>query len=518
MRICCVFAALMLIFIVITNFAYGECPPSSGVMGKDVSKLAPDFFRQVLSKSGIQYSDFAYNALVYWANQEKTDAYWNPLATTWNMESKSCLFDSNSAGVQNYVDEDTGITATANTLKYSYGFYQPIVNMLNLNAFNEQELKAAIRHWIGYSAYEDRLVNYWHDTYPSPIAEASVVTQQHTSQVTLTLYIHEGDANGPAIPGATVTGHDGSGNSFQGTTDSTGSVLMKGVQGTWSFTASSYSSAYCISNWNMSIMEDCSRHAFLIPYMPSQGSGIPEVHLVTLNLYVHEGDVNGPVISGATVRDQTGSNDYNNTLITDVNGLVTMVDGPGIWHLSAYAPGYEYNSWSQSITSDGTKHAFLKKHVYIPSHPGTSNNTSTAFVPSYSPASNNISGYMPVSKSYSPVSSIVGKWSFQRDLRCSGHFMPNSMIDFNKDGTQTWETGTDNYWVWKWVQNGDNIRWEPEQDNLVTIGSTTYIPASFEGTINGNTMSGTWISLNDPAPRATSGCWKAIKVDTGVSI
>ena len=72
--------------------------------------------------------------------------------------------------------------------------------------------------------------------------------------VTLTLYVHDGSQGGPIIQDATVTGHDGSGNNFQQTTDSNGYVTINGDSGTWSFSASA--SGYGINNWDQDITEN----------------------------------------------------------------------------------------------------------------------------------------------------------------------------------------------------------------------------------------------------------------------
>lgn len=85
--------------------------------------------------------------------------------------------------------------------------------------------------------------------------------QQPTSHVTLTLYVHDGDTNGPVISGAQVTGQDGSENSFQQTTDNNGYVTIDGTQGTWSFTASA--PGYETNGWSQSITLTCTKHAFL---------------------------------------------------------------------------------------------------------------------------------------------------------------------------------------------------------------------------------------------------------------
>jgi len=138
----------------------------SQIEGKCVATYAPGFFSRVLSEAGIPYSDFAYNALENWATCEFTNAMWNPLATTWTSGIDASLrSDFNSNGgypVQNYLAEDTGIEATASTLKLTY--YKSIVEMLKLKAFDDQGIRSGLETWGG-SGYEDTLVSEWQKAY-----------------------------------------------------------------------------------------------------------------------------------------------------------------------------------------------------------------------------------------------------------------------------------------------------------------------------------------------------------------
>jgi hypothetical protein len=186
-------------------------------------------------------------------------------------------------------------------------------------------------------------------------------------QVTLTLYVHEGSRNGPVIPGASVTGQDGSGNSFSGTADGNGIVTLTGTSGTWSFTASA--SGYEDNPWDQSISSTCTKHAFVqkiyqepvqIPDYQEPPQETYQAPQVTLTLYVHEGSRNGPVIPGASVTGQDGSgNSFSGT--ADGNGIVTLTGTPGTWSFTASASGYVDNPWDQAISSTCTKHAFLQK-------------------------------------------------------------------------------------------------------------------------------------------------------------
>jgi hypothetical protein len=112
-------------------------------------------------------------------------------------------------------------------------------------------------------------------SYPNPTEEAAVAGESGDSgssavagasigsPVTLTLYVHSGDANGPVIPGAQVTGQDGSGTSFQETTDNNGYVTISGIPGTafWSFTVSA--PGFETNSWNQDITNTETSHAFL---------------------------------------------------------------------------------------------------------------------------------------------------------------------------------------------------------------------------------------------------------------
>ncbi len=138
------------------------------IPGKDVPAEAPDFFPNVLIKLNIPTSKFAEEALEIWTRYENSSAYWNPLATTRTMgippEKRS---DFNAVGVQNYVDKETGIQATADTLALPY--YEFTREMLALQSFNEQDLREAVATWSGLSAgavYVVNLVNEWERVYP----------------------------------------------------------------------------------------------------------------------------------------------------------------------------------------------------------------------------------------------------------------------------------------------------------------------------------------------------------------
>ena len=185
-----------------------------------------------------------------------------------------------------------------------------------------------------------------------------------SKQVTLTLYVHDGNQNGPVVPGVQITGQDGSGNSFQQATDSNGSAAIRGDLGTWSFNASA--SGYESDSWSEQITGDCTRYEFLqkivtqLPSTTTNPVSQPEIAPVTLTLYVHEGSASGPIIPGAKVTANVESdNSFQGT--TNANGFVTITGTPGTWSFTASADGYVDNPWNQQITSTCKKDAVLQK-------------------------------------------------------------------------------------------------------------------------------------------------------------
>jgi hypothetical protein len=103
-------------------------------------------------------------------------------------------------------------------------------------------------------------VNSWSQDITSTCTKHAYLIKQMTN-VTLTLYVHEGSASGPLLSGARVTGQDGGGISFDKTTGSSGYVTITGTPGTWQFTVSN--SGYQTNSWSQSIATTCEKHAYL---------------------------------------------------------------------------------------------------------------------------------------------------------------------------------------------------------------------------------------------------------------
>ena len=339
--------------------------------------------------------------------------------------------------------------------------------------------------------------------------------QEESVPVTLTLYVHDGSASGPIIPDAQVTGWDGSGNSFQQTTDNSGYVIIEGDPGTWSFSVSA--AGYETNNWDQDITEDGIKDAFL------QQEQDPDI---TLTLYIRDASENGPIIPDAQVTGWDGlSNIFEQT--SSSSGYVTITGYPGIWSFSVSADGYETNSWSQEITETDTKDAFLQEE-----------------------------------QQYSQ-NSVIGKWDMQVEGECVGTYSKysgslyqwHSIFEFHKDGTfssQVMESGylDDNgVWVWfeaemlelqeepqvvgEWTQYEDTVRFQyyPEEETIESYDGGYTVSTLEESTgeliINEDSMIGTRTymehyedHLQDESPRyrdrSCSLSYTGRRIDTSV--
>lgn len=229
--------------------------------------------------------------------------------------------------------------------------------------------------------------------------------------VTLTLYVHERFDYGRIIPEATVSGQDGAGNSFEGTTNDDGFITIKGYSGNWSFIASAPD--YYDKSWTQAITETRTIDAFLkvvsnpvhplpllqsststlgsdlkppvpkeIPRLQSSASTlgsdlktpVPEEMTfgsgggggvvagldepVTLTLYVHGGNIDGPIVSGASITGQDGKGNNLNG-ITNGDGFAKLIGYPGSWSFKAFAQGYQDKTWYQRITDTCTNDVSL---------------------------------------------------------------------------------------------------------------------------------------------------------------
>jgi len=119
----------------------------------------------------------------------------------------------------------------------------------------------------GYYASEEKLHADGFTVDPSDFIDShrsagESVDARTASQVTLTLYVHDGSADGPTISGAQITGKDASGNNFQQITNGLGFVTLTGDPGTWSLSVSA--DGYETNSWDQEITEADTKDSYLM--------------------------------------------------------------------------------------------------------------------------------------------------------------------------------------------------------------------------------------------------------------
>jgi hypothetical protein len=115
--------------------------------GKEVSQY---FFDVVMQKLGVSPTAEKRRFFRAWQQAEGTNAKYNPLATTKNINA-SGQTDFNSVGVKNYPTEDDGIAATVATLNLDR-YYKELTDKLKQDDITAEELadsKRALKTWSG---------------------------------------------------------------------------------------------------------------------------------------------------------------------------------------------------------------------------------------------------------------------------------------------------------------------------------------------------------------------------------
>jgi hypothetical protein len=93
-------------------------------------------------------------------------------------------------------------------------------------------------------------------------------------------------------------------------------------------------------------------------FQPAAPAAPPAPVAVTLMLYVREGSATGPILRGARVTGQDAAGKAFDAT-TETTGRVRLTGTPGTWRFTASRDGYETVSWTQSITEDVTRQAYL---------------------------------------------------------------------------------------------------------------------------------------------------------------
>lgn len=179
------------------------------------------------------------------------------------------------------------------------------------------------------------------------------------TEVALTVYVHDGDLNGTLLSGVQITGTDASGNAFAGTTDSDGAATIKGEPGSWAFTFEK--DGYEPLNLKYDAITSEETAAYLEKSSSDAStSEASSQNPVDLTVYVHDGTIDGDLLSGVTI---SGTDAAGNSFEgkTGSSGTAVISGMPGIWQFSFEKGGYNSLDLTYNATQTESTAAYLDK-------------------------------------------------------------------------------------------------------------------------------------------------------------
>ena len=168
--------------------------------------------------------------------------------------------------------------------------------------------------------------------------------------ISLTVNVHEEALDGPLLSEVLITGLDGTGNEFAGVTDSDGVAVISGTPGTWQF--SFQKDGYD----DLNLQYDATQTEETAAYLEKSS----EADQVALAVYVHEGSLDGPILSDVQITGQDGDgNDFAG--ITNSSGVAIISGIPGSWQFAFQKDGYDALYLEYNATQSEEAAAYLEK-------------------------------------------------------------------------------------------------------------------------------------------------------------
>lgn len=177
------------------------------------------------------------------------------------------------------------------------------------------------------------------------------LTAYSQEEVALTIYVHESNLNGTMLSGVQITGEDEAGNEFTVMTDDNGVAVVYGQPGTWQFAF--YKEGYQPLDLSYDVAESDEAAAYLLKEASSQDE-------VALTVYVHEGNLNGTLLSGVqVVGEDAAGNEFAE--VTDSDGSAVIYGMPGTWQFAFYKESYDPLDLSYDVAETEVAAAYLLK-------------------------------------------------------------------------------------------------------------------------------------------------------------
>ena len=168
--------------------------------------------------------------------------------------------------------------------------------------------------------------------------------------ISLTVNVHEEALDGPLLSEVLITGSDGTGNEFAGVTDSDGVAVISGTPGAWQF-------AFQKNGYDdLNLQYNATQTEETAAYLEKSS----EADQVALAVYVHEGSLDGPILSDVQITGQDGDgNDFAG--ITNSSGVAIISGIPGSWQFAFQKDGYDALYLEYNATQGEEAAAYLEK-------------------------------------------------------------------------------------------------------------------------------------------------------------
>jgi len=168
--------------------------------------------------------------------------------------------------------------------------------------------------------------------------------------ISLTVNVHEEALDGPLLSEVLITGLDGIGNEFAGVTDSDGVAVISGTPGAWQF-------AFQKDGYDdLNLQYNATQTEETAAYLEKSS----EADQVALAVYVHEGSLDGPILSDVQITGQDGDgNDFAG--ITNSSGVAIISGIPGSWQFAFQKDGYDALYLEYNATQGEEVAAYLEK-------------------------------------------------------------------------------------------------------------------------------------------------------------
>jgi len=168
--------------------------------------------------------------------------------------------------------------------------------------------------------------------------------------ISLTVTVHEEALDGPLLSEVLITGLDGTGNEFAGVTDSDGVAVISGTPGAWQF-------AFQKNGYDdLNLQYNATQTEETAAYLEKSS----EADQVALAVYVHEGSLDGPILSDVQITGQDGDgNDFAG--ITNSSGVAIISGIPGSWQFAFQKDGYDALYLEYNATQGEEVAAYLEK-------------------------------------------------------------------------------------------------------------------------------------------------------------